>query len=99
MKNGYIPLFNSPRNSIEGQVSLVEKTNCEIFLATKETRPRIDAIKEAVVNLKVFEIPTVDEIVEMSLTASYYPGRHSRDADARSLILHTSGSTGNDPRL
>jgi acyl-coenzyme A synthetase/AMP-(fatty) acid ligase len=94
LKTGYVPLFNSPRNSLEGQKFLVEKTNCEIFLTTVETISQVKTIQEAIPHMKVFETPSTKELLDPSRPASHYTGRHSRDAAAHSLILHTSGSTG-----
>ena len=94
LKAGYVPLFTSPRNSLEGQKSLVEKTNCSIFLATAEMASQAETIRKAVPQLKIFQAPTIQEILDPNLPKSHYAGRHSHDADAHSLILHTSGSTG-----
>ncbi|KAI4943374.1 putative NRPS-like protein biosynthetic cluster [Alternaria rosae] len=94
LKTGYVPLFTSPRNSLEGQKSLVEKTDCTIFLTTVDTMPQIEAIKKAVPSLKVYEAPTSQEMLDPSFPTEHYPGRQNRDVTAHSLILHTSGSTG-----
>ncbi|KAG9185655.1 hypothetical protein G6011_06986 [Alternaria panax] len=51
LKTGYVPFFTSPRNSIDGQKSLMEKTACTIFLSTVETMPQVEAIKDAVPGL------------------------------------------------
>lgn len=94
LKAGYVPLFNSPRNSLDGQKFLVEKTSCEIFLTTIETLPQVEIIREVVPNLKILQTPTTEELLDPSLPVSHYAGRHSRDVASYSLILHTSGSTG-----
>lgn len=94
MKIGYIPLFTSPRNSLDGQASLIENTACRVFLTTIETKSAVEAIQNAVPSLKVYQIPTSEETFQSSQPVEHYPGRHSRDATAPTLILHTSGSTG-----
>ncbi|KAF3049355.1 putative secondary metabolism biosynthetic enzyme [Didymella keratinophila] len=94
LKAGYVPLFTSPRNSLDGQKFLVEKTNCEIFLTTAETAPQVGMIEKEVPQVRVFRAPTTQELLNPSLSVPSYPGRHSRDVSAASLILHTSGSTG-----
>ncbi|KAL1792436.1 hypothetical protein ACET3X_008943 [Alternaria dauci] len=94
LKTGYMPLFTSPRNSLEGQKSLVEKTACTVFLSTVETLPQVEAIKTAVPSLQIYQAPTTAELLDPNLPAEHYSGRHSRDVTASSLILHTSGSTG-----
>jgi hypothetical protein len=91
---GYVPLFTSPRNSLEGQTSLVEKTNCEIFLTTPETQAQVNSIQKTIPGLKVYLSPTSQELLDPSLSMPSYAGRHRPDVDAHSLILHTSGSTG-----
>jgi len=97
LKTGYVPLFTSPRNSLDGQKSLVEKTNCTIFLTTVDMMPQVQAIKGAVPSLTIYEAPTTTELVDPSLPTEHYPGRQNRDVTAHSLILHTSGSTGTHP--
>jgi acyl-CoA synthetase (AMP-forming)/AMP-acid ligase II len=94
LKAGYVPLFTSPRNSLEGQKSLVEKTHCNIFLATAEMASQAEVIRKAVPQLKIFQAPTTQELLGPNLPVTHYDGHHSHDADAHSLILHTSGSTG-----
>jgi len=94
LKTGYIPLFTSPRNSLDGQKSLVEKTDCTIFLTTVDMMPQVQAIKGAVPGLTIYEAPTSKELLDPSLPTEHYPGRQNRDVAAHSLILHTSGSTG-----
>ena len=94
LKAGYVPLFTSPRNSLDGQKYLVEKTGCEIFLTTIETAPQVEAIREAIPHLRVFQAPTTQELLDPDILAPHYIGRQNRDVAARSLILHTSGSTG-----
>ena len=94
LKVGYVPLFTSPRNSLDGQKFLVESTQCEIFMTTPETAPQVAAIHELIPGLKVFQLPETQDISGLSVPVPHYENRHSRDATARTLILHTSGSTG-----
>lgn len=94
MKTGYVPLFTSPRNSLDGQVSLVKNTACTVFLTTSETKTAVEGIRNAVPVLKVYQVPTSDELFDSSQPVEHYLGRHRRDATAPTLILHTSGSTG-----
>ena len=94
LKTGYVPLFTSPRNSLDGQKSLVEKTDCTIFLTTVDMMPQVQAIKGAVPSLTIHEAPTSKELLDPNLPAEHYPGRQNRDVTAHSLILHPSGSTG-----
>ncbi|KAF1977379.1 acetyl-CoA synthetase-like protein [Bimuria novae-zelandiae CBS 107.79] len=94
LKAGYVPLFTSPRNSLDGQRHVLEKTGCEIFMSSAETAKQVDGIREAIPHLRTVQVPKIREILEMKSSVTTYKGRHSRDVDAHSLILHTSGSTG-----
>lgn len=94
LKVGYVPLFTSPRNSLDGQKYLIEQTNCGVFLTTTETRPQVDVIHKAIPQLKIFQVPATAELLNPSLSTSHYVGRQSRNVASHSLILHTSGSTG-----
>ncbi|KAI4701882.1 putative NRPS-like protein biosynthetic cluster [Alternaria sp. Ai002NY15] len=78
LKTGYVPLFTSPRNSLDGQKSLVEKTNCTIFLTTVDMMPQVQAIKGAVPSLTIYEAPTTKELLDPSLPTEHYPGRQNR---------------------
>ncbi|KAL1643566.1 putative NRPS-like protein biosynthetic cluster [Didymella pomorum] len=93
LKAGYVPLFTSPRNSLDGQKFLVEKTNCEIFLTTAETASQVEMIQEDAPQVRVFTAPTTQELLDPHVHVPSYSGKHSQDASADSLILHTSGST------
>lgn len=94
MKTGYVPLFTSPRNSLDGQISLVGNTACSVFLTTSETKTAVEAIQNVVPGLKVYQVPESDEVFDSKQPVERYAGRHRRDATAPTLILHTSGSTG-----
>ncbi|KAJ4991642.1 L-aminoadipate-semialdehyde dehydrogenase (nonribosomal peptide synthetase) [Stagonosporopsis vannaccii] len=94
LKTGYVPLFNSPRNSLEGQKFLIEKTGCKVFLTTAETVSQVEAIRSQITELRIFQAPTTQDLLDPSLSVLSYKGQHSHDAATHCLILHTSGSTG-----
>ncbi|KAF2848117.1 acetyl-CoA synthetase-like protein [Plenodomus tracheiphilus IPT5] len=94
LMTGYIPLFTSPRNSLDGQKSLLRKTGCEIFLTTIEMQTQLKTIQEALPEIKVYTGPTFQELFGRDEDVVKYKGRYSRDVNAHSLIIHTSGSTG-----
>lgn len=95
LKTGYVPLFTSPRNSLEGQTSLLRETTCEVFLTSEETRGAVEAMQEAGAGLRVVAtLPMATEMLEQSVVVSPYEGRHGRDSGDVSVVLHTSGSTG-----
>ena len=94
LKAGYVPMFTSPRNSLDGQTSLVEKTNCDVFMTTAETATQVAAIQEAMPHLKTIQIPEAEVLMDLNASLAHFESRQDRNVTARSLILHTSGSTG-----
>ena len=94
LKTGHVPLFTSPRNSLEGQKSLLEKTGCGVMLTTAEMEGPVGVIRDAVPGLRVFTLPMATEMVEESVAVAKYEGRHGRGVGDGSVVLHSSGSTG-----
>jgi acyl-coenzyme A synthetase/AMP-(fatty) acid ligase len=96
LKVGYIPIFVSPRNSVDGNISLLKEANCEIFLTGTQVSRQVSDLKDKLPRLTVFSVPSVREggLFRPMLSDSPYMGRHSRNEADPSIILHTSGSTG-----
>lgn len=94
LKAGYVPMFTSPRNSLDGQKFLVEKTDCDVFMTTAETAAQVAAIQEAVPHLRTVQLPDVGVLLDAEIPPTHFENRQDRSDTARSLILHTSGSTG-----
>ena len=72
----------------------MRKTRCSIFLTSSETVIQAKNIREAVPNLKIFEVPRLHDLLYPEEPSCYYQGLHKGEDDAHCLILHTSGSTG-----
>lgn len=94
LKVGYVPLFVSPRNSPEGQKSILEETECTIFLSTPDRHQCFEVIRKIAPNMQIVAVPPLLDLLYPSHRLPHYDGRHRRDMEADSLILHTSGSTG-----
>jgi acyl-CoA synthetase (AMP-forming)/AMP-acid ligase II len=93
LKVGYVPLFVSPRNSPEGQKSILQETECTRFLSTPDRHQCFEVIRKIAPNTQIVAVPPLLDLLYPSHQRPY-DGRHSRDTVAVSLILHTSGSTG-----
>jgi hypothetical protein len=87
-------MFTSPRNFLEGQVSLVNKTSCRAFLYTPEVELQVQQLKNAVPDLQIYMAPSLSELLHPEATHGHYVGHHSKENEAHCLILHSSGSTG-----
>lgn len=86
-------LLSSPRNSIPAHVNLFELLNCQVLI-TPTPRPQAVTTITAAHDIRVLEIPTVDELLNTKWP--HYPF-HKTFEDARNeplLVLHTSGTTG-----
>ncbi|KAJ5703131.1 hypothetical protein N7488_010679 [Penicillium malachiteum] len=91
---GYKILLISPRNSEDGQVSLLKSTNCKKFLHTPEFAAQMQAFSLRHSELDAVGILDLDEIIQHdhTLKPSYSPPRPQVEDVA--MILHSSGSTG-----
>ncbi|RYN85783.1 hypothetical protein AA0119_g13131 [Alternaria tenuissima] len=94
LKVGYVPLLVSPRNSPEGQQSILKETECTLFLSTPDRHRCFEDIQKVAPNTQIVEVPLLLDLLDPSHRPPHYDGRHRRDGAANSLILHTSGSTG-----
>lgn len=96
MKTGYKVLLTSPRNSPEGQLFLLESTQCRKFLFTSELQGQVDALARQV-TLKPVQVPELDDLLAITEPVPYGKGHEGHDVqheDDIALILHSSGSTG-----
>ncbi|KAI9709750.1 MAG: putative NRPS-like protein biosynthetic cluster [Bogoriella megaspora] len=94
MKAGYKALLVSPRNSTEGQLSLLQNTQCSKFLYSEEMQSVAKELKDAKQDLNIVQIPSVNSLLDSQKAAKDYPGTISEDEYETVLVLHTSGSTG-----
>ncbi|MCJ1250943.1 hypothetical protein MMC30_008172 [Trapelia coarctata] len=93
-KAGYKAFFSSPRNSLEAHLSLLEDTDCKLFLMPKAAPP---IVKEVLSKrtMQVYEIPELDEWLNAE-RGPLYPFEQTFDQARLDpfVVLHTSGSTG-----
>ncbi|KAI0412489.1 hypothetical protein F5X98DRAFT_354643 [Xylaria grammica] len=95
-KAGYAALFNSPRNSLDIHLHLLEATGCEIFLLPPNfplpVIPQILAARP----MRTLEIPGIQHWLDDGTDVPPFPYTKAF-GEAKSdpfVILHTSGSTG-----
>ena len=94
LKTGFTPMLTSPRNSVEGQQSLLRSMGCRKIIYSSEIESQIKEIKRAVPEVHIFEIPSLDDLMYPKSQPLSYAGCHRSELDAVCLVLHTSGSTG-----
>ena len=87
-------LFNSPRNSMEGHLNVVDKSHCKIWATTLSQPPIVNDILGKR-SMRTVPIPGLEDILNDTTTDSYPYTKSFEDAEGDPLlILHTSGSTG-----
>lgn len=93
-KTGYKALFNSPRNTLEAHLSLINETKCTKWLIP-EKKPLVvrQILREK--EMTVVQIPSLDYFLEPANVAPYPYNKTFDEARYMPfLALHTSGSTG-----
>lgn len=91
-------LLISPKNSIEGQLSLIEKSEAIALLFTPEMNDQVVEPIVASSNIRTHTVPELEALIDGapvdSITPAFY-GEPLEELCARPmLVLHTSGSTG-----
>lgn len=98
LKTGYKSFLSSPRNSIEGHVSLMKATKCTKFVFSKEFQNLANDLGANIDELKVVEIPALEELLHYSPDAPPYKSDvgvgETMEAQETIMILHSSGTTG-----
>ncbi|KAH7024499.1 uncharacterized protein B0I36DRAFT_274061 [Microdochium trichocladiopsis] len=96
VKAGYKAFFVSPRNTIEGQLSLFEATQCDTLLvAAGPTRKLIQPCLDGRPSMRCIEVPPLaqwfpeQEAPHVPFTKTYEEAKREP-----LVVLHTSGSTG-----
>ena len=85
-------LLPSPRNSVEGHLSLFDHTRCHTLLSPTETK--IDHIL-AERPMRHFVVTTLDDFLAEGSVAQYtYDKSFENAAHDPFIVIHTSGSTG-----
>ncbi|CAG7922423.1 unnamed protein product [Penicillium olsonii] len=91
-KTGYRLLLSSPRNSVEGHVSLIEQSGCGFWVTTTGIGS-LDFIQD--LGIPCIEAPELSQLLEENAVDNY-PYTNSWDEGRADILalLHTSGSTG-----
>lgn len=95
VKVGYKVFFTSPRNSLKAHLSLLERTECNIFLLSKAAPSIVEKIVENR-QMNTVSFPGLDYFLQLDTVVDHYPYLKTF-AEARLeplAVLHTSGSTG-----
>ncbi|KAI9712767.1 MAG: putative NRPS-like protein biosynthetic cluster [Bogoriella megaspora] len=92
IKAGYKMLFLSPRNSVEGHLNVLEKSECHTYLVAKGYH--FDhVLKER--EMKTAIVPELDELLDEAEVPKYPYDKDFEQAQSDPcLVLHTTGSTG-----
>ena len=88
-------LFNSPRNSVEAHVNLLEAQNCSTLLFSEPQPPYVTPLLEAH-SMRSFALPAIDELLELAGSGYDYKKSFNEACRDPFLALHTSGSTGGE---
>lgn len=87
-------LFNSPRNTLEAHLSLIDETKCAKWLIPEKVPPVVRLILREK-EMKVVQIPSLDFFLQPADVAPYTFNKTFDEARYMPfLALHTSGSTG-----
>lgn len=94
VKCGYKLLVPSVRNSVVGNVSLMEETQCGKFFYSIEMTNRVKELQGAIPSLVTHQVSSLDEM--LTTESEHYPYQKVWDQakDEPVIICHTSGSTG-----
>ncbi|KAJ9664384.1 hypothetical protein H2198_000313 [Neophaeococcomyces mojaviensis] len=94
VKAGFKLLLTASRNSVEGNVALIQSTDCAVFL-TPENVPELIRKCQQLVTLSTHVIPDMDFFFKDEATESYPYSKSFDEAKQEPfIVLHTSGSTG-----
>ncbi|KAF2091877.1 acetyl-CoA synthetase-like protein [Saccharata proteae CBS 121410] len=94
MKTNHKALFLSLRNSDEGQISLIQRTNCTAFLHSESMESHVKVAQKASASLKTFQIPSMEELLSDPAGTQTFQSHGNEGLHEEVLVLHTSGSTG-----
>ncbi|KAG4438198.1 hypothetical protein IFR05_006322 [Cadophora sp. M221] len=93
-KVGFKTLLPSPRNTLEGQLSLFDSTDCKALLISEGFPIPADLISAS--SLEPITIPSLDTFLSPDGEVKHYPYTRifNEAKDEPFTVLHTSGSTG-----
>ncbi|KAI1820520.1 acetyl-CoA synthetase-like protein [Xylaria intraflava] len=94
IKTGYKALLVSPRNSLEGSLAVVDRTECRIWAKSTENNELVNQVLNSR-PMDVLQTPTLEELLDPRPVAKYPYNKTWEQASLDPLaVLHTSGSTG-----
>ncbi|TKA77269.1 hypothetical protein B0A49_03507, partial [Cryomyces minteri] len=92
IKTGYVPLFLSHRNSLDGQLGLLAQTRCKYFLYS--TSIEVEGILDARA-MRSLVVPELEGLLDEEAVPHYAYTKTVQEALNDPLLrLHTSGTTG-----
>ncbi|KAH8895924.1 L-aminoadipate-semialdehyde dehydrogenase [Thozetella sp. PMI_491] len=96
VKAGFQALFLSPRNSIAGQIGLMQTTKCTTIVLPTQRHESVSSILEAGAGwLKVLDIPELEDLLLVDPVEPYPYNKTWEQARSEVLfVTHTSGTTG-----
>ncbi|KAI0475110.1 acetyl-CoA synthetase-like protein [Xylariaceae sp. FL0804] len=94
VKTGYKALLVSPRNSIEGSLAVVDRTDCRLWFKSSKSNALVEKILGER-RMDVLNVPSWDELFDTTPMTEYAYTKTWEEAKLDPLVvLHTSGSTG-----
>ncbi|PYI35269.1 acetyl-CoA synthetase-like protein [Aspergillus indologenus CBS 114.80] len=94
VKAGYQALFVSPRNSVEAQLNLFEKTDCNLLYHEAQYASMVQPWVERRPGMKRVAVAPWDEWVSTEVAPFPYTKTFEEAEWDPFVVLHTSGSTG-----
>ncbi|KAM3085599.1 hypothetical protein ACMFMG_002669 [Clarireedia jacksonii] len=93
-KTGHKILLNSPRNSVDGHINVIQKSECNTWLLPSQNVGNISEVLK-VHPMKVLDCPDLDFFLDETPVEHYpYTKTWAEASEEPILVLHTSGSTG-----
>ncbi|KAF7956004.1 hypothetical protein EAE96_004925 [Botrytis aclada] len=94
IKAGYLMFLTSPRNSVAAQTNLLDRLKCRTVLSPTPRPSQITGILEANSHLRVFEVPSVEDILKIKRRRFSFDKTFFKANQEPFVVVHTSGSTG-----
>ncbi|CAJ2508788.1 Uu.00g138140.m01.CDS01 [Anthostomella pinea] len=93
-KTGYKALLISPRNSLEGSLAVVDRTDCRLWLRSHRDNALVNQILDKR-PMETLDVPGLEELMDPRPVAAYpYEKTWDEAHQDPFVVLHTSGSTG-----
>lgn len=87
-------MFLSPRNSLEGHLAVIDRSDCHLWLLPSQRLGRVEQVLEKR-ELAVHPMPELLDLLDERSVDTYPYGKTFTEArNDPFVVLHTSGSTG-----